>query len=183
MMSINVGSSFKTKVQRLNVSKGIWRCTLLGIAFTLFAINIRIPPSAGQGRPLPDGPGKEETQKICAQCHELDKSFSVNQDRAGWQRTVDKMVALGAKGTEQEFNAIVDYLVKNFPADEVPKINVNKAEAIEFESGLSLRRSQAAAIIKYREKHGKFKSIADLKKVPGVDAAKIEAKKDRLIFQ
>jgi competence protein ComEA len=60
---------------------------------------------------------------------------------------------------------------------------VNKAAAIEFESGLSLRRSQAAAIIRYREKHGPFKSIKDLKKVPGVDAAKIEAKKDRLIFE
>ncbi|HKX30835.1 MAG TPA: helix-hairpin-helix domain-containing protein, partial [Blastocatellia bacterium] len=46
----------------------------------------------------------------------------------------------------------------------------------------SLRRSQAAAIIQYRAKNGKFKSIEDLKKVPGVDAAKIEAKKDRLTF-
>jgi competence protein ComEA len=182
-MNQSVDSSCKTKVQKLKGSKGIWRCTLLGVALSLFTINVWVKPSAGQGRPLPDGPGKEETRKICAQCHELEKSFSVNQDRAGWQRTVDKMVALGAKGTEEEFSAIVNYLVKNFPADEVPKIIVNKAEAIEFESGLSLRRSQSAAIIKYREKHGKFKSIEDLKKVPGVDTAKIEAKKDRLIFQ
>jgi competence protein ComEA len=60
---------------------------------------------------------------------------------------------------------------------------VNKAAAIEFESGLSLRRSQAAAVIQYREKNGPFKSIADLKKVPGIDVAKIEAKKDRLVFK
>lgn len=131
---------------------------------------------------LPEGPGKEETQKICAQCHELGKSFTVHQDREGWQRTVDKMIALGAKGTDKEFSVIVEYLVENFPAEEIPKINVNKAKAIELESGLSLKRSQAAAIIKYRTRNGNFKSIEDLKKVPGVDAAKIEAKKDRLTF-
>jgi competence protein ComEA len=52
-----------------------------------------------------------------------------------------------------------------------------------LESGLSLKRSQAAAIIERRTKNGKFKNIEELKKVPGVDAAKIEAKKDRLIFE
>jgi competence protein ComEA len=39
-----------------------------------------------------------------------------------------------------------------------------------------------AKIVEYREKNGPFKSIDALKKVPGVDAAKIEAKKDRLAF-
>jgi competence protein ComEA len=60
---------------------------------------------------------------------------------------------------------------------------VNKSSAIEFESALTLRRSQSAAIIRYREEHGPFKSLADLEKVPGIDAAKIEAKKDRLSFE
>ena len=89
------------------------------------------------------------------------------------------MVSLGAKGTQKEFDAIVDYLATTYPGEEVPKIKVNEARAIELESGLSLPRSQAAAIIQYRTKNGDFKSIEDLKKVPGVDVAKIEAKKDR----
>ena len=131
---------------------------------------------------LADGPGKAETERICKQCHELERSISIRQDRAGWQATMDKMVALGATGTQKEFDAVVEYLAKNFPAGEVPRINVNKASAIDFESGLSLTRSQAAAIIQYRSKNGDFKSVEDLKKVPGVDAAKIEAKKDRLVF-
>jgi competence protein ComEA len=42
---------------------------------------------------------------------------------------------------------------------------------------------EAAAIIEYRAKNGPFKSIEDLKKVPGIDAAKIEARKDRLTFE
>jgi competence protein ComEA len=132
---------------------------------------------------MPDGPGKAETQKLCSACHDLDKSLSLKQDRAGWRRTVEKMVAFGMKSTDAEIALVTDYLSRSYPADDVPRLKVNEAEAIEFESILSLKRSQAAAIIRYREKHGKFKSIADLKKVPGIDAAKIEAKKDRLIFE
>ena len=131
---------------------------------------------------LPDGPGKAETERICAQCHELERSISLHQDRDAWQATMNKMVTLGAKGTEKEFQAVVEYLAKNFPGAEVPKINVNQAEAIDLESGLTLKRSEAAAIIQYRAKHGNFKSIEDLKKVPGIDAAKIDAKRDRLVF-
>jgi competence protein ComEA len=131
---------------------------------------------------LPDGPGKAETQKLCSQCHELERSISPRQDRAGWQGTMDKMINLGAKGTEKDFTVVLDYLAEHFPADDVPRLNVNKCRAIDLESTLSLRRSEAAAIIEYRTRNGPFKSIDDLKKVPGVDAAKIEAKKDRLAF-
>ncbi|MBZ5619108.1 MAG: helix-hairpin-helix domain-containing protein [Acidobacteriia bacterium] len=146
----------------------------LVLAFSLLA--------RGAWAQLPDGPGKAETEKICSQCHELERSISLRQDRAGWQATMDKMMTLGAKGTDKEFQVVVDYLAKNYPGEEIPRINVNKARAIELESGLTLRRSEAAAIIAYRDKHGDFKSIEDLKKVPGVDVAKIEAKKNRLTF-
>jgi len=138
--------------------------------------------SAAAWAQLPDGPGREETERICKNCHELARSVSKRQDRDGWQTTLNKMVALGTKATDQELALILDYLAKNFPADELPPVNVNTAPAIELESRLSLRRSQAAAVIAYREKNGKFKSIEDLKKVPGVDAEKIEAKKDRIVF-
>src|SRR6266513_2939307 len=103
---------------------------------------------------LPEGPGKAETERICKQCHELERSISVRQDRAGWQATMDKMAALGAPGTQKDFDAVVEYLTKNFPAAEVTRIHVNKARAIDFESGLSLTRSQAAAIVQYRTKNG-----------------------------
>jgi len=132
---------------------------------------------------LPDGPGRAETQTVCTQCHELERSISPRQDRAGWQATLDKMSSLGMKATDEDLQAVLNYLSLHYPADAIPRINVNKARAIDLESGLSLLRSQAALIIQYSAKNGDFKSIEDLKKVPGVDVAKIEAKKDRLIFQ
>ena len=131
---------------------------------------------------LPDGPGKAEIERICSQCHELTTAVSRRQDSAGWEVTVNKMVALGAELTDKETTAVLDYLAAHFASEEIPRINVNKARAIELESGLTLRRSEAAAIVEYRTKNGPFRSVEDLKKVPGVDAAKIDAKKDRLSF-
>jgi len=154
-------------VSRLNIKAGVIAAFLAG----------------GAWAQLPDGPGKAETEKLCSQCHELARSISLHQDRAGWDATVAKMVNLGAKASDTEIQAVTEYLAAHFPAEEIPRIDVNKARAIEFESGLSLRRSQAAAIIEYRTKNGPFKSIQDLEKVPGIDVAKIEAKKDRLIFE
>ncbi|MGE0101208.1 MAG: ComEA family DNA-binding protein [Blastocatellales bacterium] len=153
--------------------------------YLLIIFLLALPSLAGtrHAQNLPDGTGKEELVKLCSQCHELAKSYSLRQDRAGWTRTMQKMAAFGMKSTETEYNAVLEYLVKNYAADEVPKINVNKARAIDLESGLSLKRSQATAIIRYREANGPFKSIDDLKKVPGIDIEKIEAKKDRLVFE
>jgi len=131
---------------------------------------------------LVDGPGRAEVEKVCKGCHEIQRSISKQQDREAWRGTLNKMVALGTKATDAEFAAILDYLAKNYGADAVPMLNINEAEAIELESRLSLRRSQAAALIAYRTKNGKFKTIDDVKKVPGIDAAKVDAKKDQIVF-
>ena|SRR5436190_24211879 len=137
---------------------------------------------SGWSQQLPDGPGREETERVCKQCHELARSISLRQDKDGWANTITKMVAFGMKGTDKEFALVTDYLAKNYPADDVPKINVNTATAIQLESGLSLRRSQAAAVLAYRAKNGNFSSIDDLKKVPELAGLKLETKKDRIIF-
>ena len=146
----------------------------VSVFLVLFASNIHAQ--------LPDGPGRAETEKLCKQCHEVARSVSLRQDRDGWNNTLTKMVAFGMKGADSDLALVLDYLVKNFPAEEVPRVNVNKASAIELESGLTLRRSQAAAIIAYRAKNGAFKTVDDLKQVPTLDAAKIDAKKDRITF-
>lgn len=150
------------------------RFRLLLAALAMFAASARAQ--------LPDGPGKEQVQRICKQCHELERSIAPRLNREGWKGTIDKMITLGAQGSDEDFELILDYLSKNYPAEAVPKINVNRATAIQLESGLTLRRSQSAAIIAYRTKHGPFKSIEDLKRVPGIDAEKIQAKKDRMTF-
>jgi competence protein ComEA len=138
--------------------------------------------SAALAQQLPEGPGRAETEKLCKQCHEVARSISPRLDRDGWGQTMTKMTAFGMKSTSEEYALVLDYLVKNYPAEDVPRINVNQATAIQLESVLGLRRSQAKEVLAYREKNGDFKTIDDLKKVPGLDAAKLDAKKDRILF-
>ena len=146
------------------------------ILFIAAAIGVWAQPQ------LPEGPGKEETAKLCTQCHELARSLAPRQDRDGWQTTMAKMAGLGMKGTDEEMAAVTDFLARNYPAPDVPPLNVNTATAIQLESRLTLRRSQATAVIAYREKNGNFKSIDELKKIPGIDPEKFESKKDKIVF-
>jgi competence protein ComEA len=131
---------------------------------------------------LPEGAGKAETERLCQTCHDLQKAVSLRQDEAGWGATIAKMVEFGAKIGSDEMVAVVTYLAKAYPAEDLPALNINKARAIQMESRLSLKRSEAAAIVRYRKEHGDFASLEDLKKVPGIDFAKIEAKRDILAF-
>ncbi len=139
-------------------------------------------PAALPAADGPDGSGQVLLQKHCLTCHDLAKSVSLRQDRNGWGSTLVKMVRFGMKATEDELQALADHLAQHYPAEELPPVNVNRARAIQLESRLSLRRSEAAAILRYRKEHGPFRSLEELLAVPGIDAAKIESKKDRLQF-
>jgi competence protein ComEA len=129
---------------------------------------------------LPNGPGKSTLVRVCSSCHSPDNVLANGQDRAGWEATITKMAGFGATGTDEEYTEILEYLVKNFPAST--PVNVNKSTAAQLESGLGFTTAEAEATVKYREKNGDFKSIDDLKKVPELDAKKLDAKKAKLAF-
>ena len=129
---------------------------------------------------LPDAPGKDVTVKLCASCHAADTVASVRHTPDGWRDVIAKMVAAGAKGTEQELETVRQYLSTQFPAEAQDALNLNTATAIDLESVAGLLRKEAAAVIAYREKNGPCKKLEDLKKVDGLDYKKIEARKERL---
>jgi competence protein ComEA len=131
---------------------------------------------------LPDGPGKDQMIKVCGLCHEPQRAASIRLTRDGWEATINDMIARGARGTDEDFQAVLEYLSTHFLGEAERPLNVNIAQAIDFETVLLLLRKEAAAVIAYRAKHGLFKSVEDLKKVPGIDVKKIEAQKDRLYF-
>lgn len=131
---------------------------------------------------LPAGPGKDTLIRVCSKCHSPDNVIANGQTREGWENTITKMATFGAAGSDDDFNDILDYLVKNFPPPTAGKINVNKATAQELSTGLSLSLQDAKTILHYRQVNGNFKSLDDLKKVPGLDTKKLEAEKARLAF-
>jgi competence protein ComEA len=159
----------------------LWCASLLSV---MTAHSQQAPQPAApaqQYSELPDGPGKDTLIRVCGKCHSPDNVIANGQDRTGWESEITKMAGFGAQGTDEDFTAILDYLVKNFPAGS-GTVNVNKATAAQLESGLGFTSAEAEAVVEYRKKNGDFKSIDDLKKVPDVDAKKIDAKKARLAF-
>jgi competence protein ComEA len=143
-----------------------------------------ISPSAfAQKSELPDGAGKDVMLRVCGQCHAATMVLGKGNTRDGWTQVVGEMVARGAQGSDDDFGAIVDYLTANFPPQaDVQKVNVNKADATALQSGLQLTAKDASAIVDYRKQNGDFKTLDDLKKVPGIDAAKLDSEKQKISF-
>jgi competence protein ComEA len=134
-----------------------------------------------QAQDLPPGKGKDLVENTCGSCHGLDVVVSQHATKDGWASIVDYMVSRGASGTPAEIATIVDYLAKNFPA-VAAKTNVNKATSMDLQTQLELSAKDADAIVKYRTDHGDFKDWDGLVKVPGIDTAKLAAKKDSIAF-
>ena len=146
----------------------------VGLALTVFAGAIYAD--------LPAGPGKAATVRICGSCHSPERAASLHQSRSAWEDTIVKMMKLGAQGSDEELEAVLGYLSTHFAPEPPGPVNMNKARAVDLEAGLLLLRSQAEAVIEYRNKNGDFRSLDDLRKVPGLDFQKIESKKSRLVF-
>jgi competence protein ComEA len=124
---------------------------------------------------LPEGPGKELVEVICSGCHTTERVEAKQLTKTEWQSKVLEMLQEEPDVTQQERDKIVDYLAAVFPKH----VNVNTASSSDLESILELTAKESAAIVAHRP----YKSIDDLKKVPGLDPAKLESLKLRLDFQ
>ena len=81
-------------------------------------------------------------------------------------------------------DGIVDSLKKKAPKIKLQskkplsqfaaKININKASAVDLESLQGIGPALAKKIIDYRQGHGKFKTIEDIKQVKGIGDSKFE---------
>ena len=137
------------------------------------------PPASGEG--LPDGPGKDVVVKVCGNCHEPRRAASVRLTREGWSSTIEDMVRRGAKATDDELNSVLEYLAANFLGEAARPLNVNSASQVDLESVAGLLRREASAVLAYRDKNGPFKTLDDMKKVPGLDFKKIDSRRDYLV--
>jgi len=101
--------------------------------------------------------------------------------REGWTEQVADMVDRGAEATEAQQAAVVDYLTQTFGKGS--KVHINTAPFEELRSVLGLTVEEAKAVLTYRKENGDFKSWQELQKVPGVDAKKIETKKELMVLE
>ena len=72
--------------------------------------------ATGADKPkLPDGPGKATTERVCGSCHAAELVMNRRESVEGWSGVVEDMIRRGAKGTDEEFGEVVDYLTTHFP--------------------------------------------------------------------
>ena len=81
------------------------------------------PAAMVAGQPtatLPDGPGKDVLMNKCFQCHNQAMWNDLRQDRRAWEGVLYRMVGRRALWTEEEINAMADYLAR-VRGPETPK--------------------------------------------------------------
>src|SRR5450432_2592013 len=139
------------------------RAILLAAGLWIGVIQSPAAAQSNEQQP-PPGPAKDKLVKLCSGCHEVDLVAARRHTKTEWQGVMEDMVARGADGSEEELALVVEYLNKN-----LGKISVNSVKAKELEEGLKISEHDAQAIVAWREQHGKFKSLEEVRKVPGVD--------------
>jgi len=138
--------------------------------------------AGGRGLPaqeLPAGQGRNVTLQLCSgACHGIDKFIAEHRSKSQWAETIETMKEDGAQGTDEQFTAILHYLVVHFG---VP-VRINSATARQIDDVLVLADGQAEAIVAYREAHGPFAGWDDLMQVPGLDPKALEEQKANVVF-
>jgi competence protein ComEA len=119
---------------------------------------------------------KKAFETVCGACHTVSLVTGLRSEEE-WTETIQKMVNLGAKGSDEQFDRVMWFLLST-----LTKVDVNTATASQIAPVLDISDATAEAVIKRRTEIGKFKALDDLKKIPGVDSAKLEARKDRIGF-
>jgi competence ComEA-like helix-hairpin-helix protein len=132
------------------------------------------------GQSLPDGKGKDVFESVCSLCHAPTAVMGKQFTRPQWELKIIEMLQEEPDVTPEERATILDYLSENFKPGG--KIYINKAGAKDLQAALEVSANDAEGIVRYRDEKGAFKTFDDLKKVPGFDPAKVQAKKDRLEF-
>ena len=146
------------------------------IQLSAAALTLSIVVAAGQDR-FVDGPGKPEIVKACSGCHDAEIVLAALKTPAEWSETLESMAQQGAEATPDEWRLIERYIDTNFAL-----IQINKASADDLQRTMDVTAEVAAAIVDRRRDNGAFKSIDEVKKVAGVDAAKVDARKNRFVF-
>ena len=100
--------------------------------------------------------------------------------RQEWELKIAEMLQEEPDVTRDERAAILDYVSSNFKPGG--RIYINKIVAKDMVTLLGISSSEAEAIVKYRMSNGEFKSLDEMKNIPGLDVTKLDAKKSQLQF-
>jgi competence protein ComEA len=141
------------------------------------AASVGPPAQSAPSESPEDVAGRKTLEQVCVTCHDAKKATEGFRTATEWDMVLEEMVTFGATATDEQFEQVKQYLLRNHG-----KVEVNRARAPEFMPVLGVTASVAEAIVQRRAAQGPFKTIDDLKQVPGLDAAKVDAREERLVF-
>lgn len=152
------------------------KTSLAGLTFGLaLAGAAAAQPQAG--RPAPDDPNAAGVKAVCGRCHGPERIFQAPlQSWERWNAIFGQMVRLGAKGSDAQIEQVQNYVL-----DHLTVLNVNSGTAYELQWVLHADDSVVQTIVSRRQEKP-FKSLAELRAVPGVDRDRLAALKDRITF-
>lgn len=151
--------------------------SLPAAAFVLAFASVQASQAPVPPDKLPDAPGKAVLTRMCTVCHETDLIVDTPRTVPIWAETLLLMKEFGAEGSDADWKTVADYLITH-----LAHLAVNKATSDQFAQVFGVSERIAAGVVAYRDTQGGFKTIDDLKKAPGLDAARIDALQPRLIF-
>jgi len=158
-------------------------------AVLAFSITVRATPSLhvpAQGVAVPAAPVEKTAAevkseavmlRVCGQCHDWQRVSESRRSRAEWGRVVDDMFTRGASGSDDDYNAVLEYVSRHNSL-----VNINRAPAEELMAVLGLVQEEADAIVTFRTANGKIADFDSLKKIPGLDAKKLDAVKAAIFY-
>jgi Helix-hairpin-helix motif len=114
-------------------------------------------------------------QPVCTRCH-TPEMFLHSRSWSGWKGIFDQMSGYGAAATPEQWDHIHKYFQHSLTL-----IDVNHADEDELSAVLGVDEKTAIAIVQRRTDQ-RFKTVADLEAVPGVDKTRIENIAPRLLF-
>jgi competence ComEA-like helix-hairpin-helix protein len=123
-----------------------------------------------------DGADWEAVKAVCGKCHTTAIFEGKPRSWDRWNDLFADMTQRGANGTTEQLMRVTRYFLENLTL-----VNINTSPAEEIAGILGVTDEVAEAITERRQKQ-RFNSIADLRAVPGVDAANLEHRKSRISF-
>ena len=86
-----------------------WFVTFVRLALALAAVSIVFSQVQ-----LPQGEGKELTERVCSACHDMTLTTAERHTEQQWKALVDDMIRRGGEASDSDKKVIVAYLFKNF---------------------------------------------------------------------
>lgn len=119
----------------------------------------------------------EAFTRVCGRCHAQDRIVEGRRSRSQWEEVLERMIAKGATGSDDDFAIVMEHLVSEFG-----RVTINSAPADELAQVLHLETKEADAIVAYRKSHGPFADFDALIAMPGAPVEALRKRRDAIVF-